>query len=269
MKEIKSQQNHLKQDLLSFKSNTQAAIKALEASQQAIGENQDFINKEFESCKVKQGAREERAKAVETKIINMKAEIYSLQETLYEEQCKVNDLEQYGRRNMVEISNIPFTTDENLEPITDTLRKGMKLNHFNYKKYVDVAHRLNSKLPIPPIIVMFNSRSMQEEFSKSRKQLNNIKLKDINPNYEGNNVIFINELLTIKNAVLFRKVRQSCKANNFKFFWKFNGKIMCRKAMNTVTITIKNEEDITQKIEQVTDIPFQSGVIGVSVSYLF
>ena len=218
MKEIKSQQNHLKQDLLSFKSNTQAAIKALEASQQAIGENQDFINKEFESCKVKQGAREERAKAVETKIINMKAEIYSLQETLYEEQCKVNDLEQYGRRNMVEISNIPFTTDENLEPITDTLGKGMKLNHFNYKKYVDVAHRLNSKLPIPPIIVMFNSRSMQEEFSKSRKQLKNIKLKDINPNYEGNNVIFINELLTIKNAVLFRKVRQSCKANNFKFF---------------------------------------------------
>ena len=162
MKEIKSQQNHLKQDLLSFKSNTQAAIKALEASQQAIGENQDFINKEFESCKVKQGAREERAKAAETKIINMKAEIYSLQETLYEEQCKVNDLEQYGRRNMVEINNIPFTTDENLEPITDTARKGMKLDHFNYEKYVDVAHRLNSKLPIPPIIVMFNSRSMQE-----------------------------------------------------------------------------------------------------------
>ena len=33
----------------------------------------------------------------------------------------------------------------------------------------------------------------------------------MNPNYEGNNVIFINESLTIKNAVLFRKVRQSVK----------------------------------------------------------
>ena len=30
---------------------------------------------------------------------------------------------------------------------------------------------------------------------------------------------FINESLTIKNAVLFRKVRQSSKANNFKFFF--------------------------------------------------
>ena len=59
---------------------------------------------------------------------------------------------------MVEINNIPFTTNENLESvITGIARKGMKLDHFNYKQYVDVAHRLNSKLPIPPIIVMFNS----------------------------------------------------------------------------------------------------------------
>ena len=159
--EIKIQQNDLNKDLLSFKSYTQAAIKALEASQEAIGENQDFINKEFETWKVKQGTMEERAKATEIKIINMKAETYSLQETLCEEQNKVSDLEQYGRRNMVEINNIPFTTDENLESvITYIAKKGMKLDHFNYKQYVDVAHRLNSKLPIPPIIVMFNSRSM-------------------------------------------------------------------------------------------------------------
>ena len=251
MAEIKIQQNDLKKDLLSFKSYTQAAIKALEASQEAIGENQDFINKEFETWKVKQGTMEERAKATEIKIINMKAETYSLQETLCEEQSKVSDLEQYGRRNMVEINNIPFTTDENLESvITYIVKKGMKLDHFNYKQYVDVAHRHNSKLPIPPIILMFNSLSMREKFYQSRKQLKNIKLRDINPNYEGNNAMFINGSLAIKNAVLFRKVRQSCKANNSKFFWTFNGKIMGRKAMNTATIIIKNEEDINQKLNR-------------------
>ena len=133
---------------------------------------------------------------------------------------------------------------------TDIARKGMKRDHFNYKKYVDVAHRLNRKLPIPHTIVAFNSRTMWQEFYQSWKQLKNIKLKDINPNYEGNNVIYINESLTIKNAVLFRKVRQSCRANNFKFFWTFNGKIMCRKTMYTPTIIIKNEEDINQKLNR-------------------
>ena len=153
LEEMKIQQNDLKKDLLSFKSNTQAAVKALEASQQAVGESQDFINEEFETWKVKQGTSEERAKAAETKIINMKAEIHSLQETILDEQSNVNHLEQYGRRNMFEINNIPFTTDENLESvITDIARKSMKLDHFNYKQYVDVAHRLNSKLTIPLII---------------------------------------------------------------------------------------------------------------------
>ena len=127
----------------------------------------------------------------------------------------------------------------------------MKLHHFNYKQYVDIAHRLNSNLSIPPIIVMFNSRSMRDKFYQSRKQLKSIKLKDINPNYEQNNVILINEPLAMKNAVLFKKVRQSCKANNFKFFFlTFNSKIMFRKAMNTLAIIIKNEADITQELNR-------------------
>ena len=73
MEEIEIQQSDFKKDLLSFKCNTQATIKALEASQQAIRESQYFINEEFETCKVKQGTMEKRAKAAETKIINMKA----------------------------------------------------------------------------------------------------------------------------------------------------------------------------------------------------
>ena len=44
---------------------------------------------------MKQAKIEERAKAAKTKIIHMKVEIYSLQETLYEEQSKVYDLKQY------------------------------------------------------------------------------------------------------------------------------------------------------------------------------
>ena len=46
---------------------------------------------------------------------------------------------------MVKINNIPFTTNENLQSvIIDIARKGMKLDHFNYKQYADVAHRLKT-----------------------------------------------------------------------------------------------------------------------------
>ena len=97
---------------------------------------------------------------------------------------------------------------------------------------------------------MFNCRSMRDKLYQSRKQLKSIKLKDINPNYEQNNAIIINESLTVKNAVLFKKVRQSRKAITSSFFWKFNDKIMCRKAMNRPAIIIENEKDITQKLNR-------------------
>ena len=66
----------------------------------------------------------------------------------------------------------------------------------------------------------------------------------MNPNYEGNNVIFINESLTIKNAILFRKVRQSVKQIISSFFGHLMAKLCVGKQMNTTTIIIKNEEDI-------------------------
>ena len=103
----------------------------------------------------------EKSKSCRNQNYQQKAEIHSLQETLSDEQSNVNDLEQYGRRNMVEINNIPILTDENLESVvTGIARKGIKLDQFNYKQYVDVAHRLNSKLLLPPIIITFNSQSM-------------------------------------------------------------------------------------------------------------
>ena len=57
---------------------------------------------------MKQGALEERAKAAETKIINIKVEIHSLQETLRDEQSNVNDLGQYGREIWLKSTTFPL-----------------------------------------------------------------------------------------------------------------------------------------------------------------
>ena len=51
MEDIKKQQEEIKKEFLSFKTNTQASIKALEVNQQKLTESQQFINAEFEVCK--------------------------------------------------------------------------------------------------------------------------------------------------------------------------------------------------------------------------
>ena len=159
MEDIKKQQEEIKKEFLSFKTNTQASIKALEVSQQKLTESQQFINVEFEVCKSNQKTTEERAKFAEAKIVNLNAQLQSFHETLREEQNRINDLEQYGRHNMIEISNIPIKKDKNLQSIITALAKSMEVKDFTYEVDVDVAHRLNSKLTPPPVIVMFHSRT--------------------------------------------------------------------------------------------------------------
>ena len=191
------QQEDLKKEVLSLKTNTQASIRALEANQQKLTDSQKFINEEFEKCKSKQENYEDRAKTAESKIVNLNAHFHSLQDTLRENCHQINDLEQYGRRCMVEISNIPVKPEESMKSIITALATNMNINNFSYNNDVDAAHGLHSKLSPPPIIVMFHSRTKRNEFYDKRKALRNITLKDLDLNFEENANIFVNESLTI------------------------------------------------------------------------
>ena len=228
MEDIKKQQDEIKKEFLSFKMNTQASIKALEVNQQKLTENQQFINAEFEVCKSNQKTTKERAKSAEAKIVNLNAQLQSFHETLREEQNRINDLEQYGRRNMIEISNIPLKKDKNLQSVITALAKSMEVKDFTYEMDVDVAHRLNSKLTPPPVIKMFRSRTKRNDFYEKRKALKNIKLQDLNLGFQENSSVFLNESLALHNAILFKKVRGACKKNSYKFYWTSNGKILCK-----------------------------------------
>ena len=174
MEDIKKQQEEIKKEFLSFKTNTQVSIKALEVNQQKLTESQQFINAESEVCKSNQKTTEERANSAEAKIVNLNAQRESFHETLREEQNRINNLEQYGRRNMIEISNISLKKDENLQSIITALAKNMEIKDFTYEMDVDVAHRLNTKLTPPPGIVMFRSRTKRNDFYEKRKPLKNI-----------------------------------------------------------------------------------------------
>ena len=161
--EIKQQHSDFKKELMSLKTNTQAQIKALESSQQAITESQNFINEEFKKIKVQLDAAEERSKSAEANIIETKADIQIMHEDLLIQQNNINSLEQYGSRNMLEINNMPQKENENIRKIT-AIACAMKIEDFNNNLDVDVTHRLRSKLTVPPIIIMFKDRTKKKKF---------------------------------------------------------------------------------------------------------
>ena len=122
------------------------------------------------------------------------------------QQSNLNDIEQYGRRSMLEVNNIPVNNKENFEDIMTTIAKTINFEEFDYANDVDVAHRLKSKLLVPPIIVMFKSRSKRNAFYEKRKKLKGVILKDLELTFTEEKPIYINESLTIYNRILFKKV---------------------------------------------------------------
>ena len=247
MDELKSQHSELKKDLMSFKTNTQAQIKALENSQHEITKSQNFLNQEFEKFKERLDSTEERAKSAEATVIQSKADIQILRDDLQKQHDSINSLEQYGRRTMLEINNIPYKDDEDLREIIAGIASAINMENFNYETDIDIVHRLQSKLAIAPIIILFRNRTIRNEFYQKRTSLRNVTLKNlVGLNYEEDTPIFINESLTVQNRILFKKVREACKLQKYKYYWTSNGVIMCKKSYESEAITIKNQNEVAK-----------------------
>ena len=95
LEEIKQQQEDLKKEFLPLKTNTQAFIRSLEVNQQKLTESQKFISEDFKDCK---------SNPKNNKNCELKYSIAVSSGDIKRRTNKINDLEQYSRCSMVEIS---------------------------------------------------------------------------------------------------------------------------------------------------------------------
>ena len=121
------------------------------------------------------------------------------EDALDEVNFAINDLEQYGRKEMMNISGIPRLNRENTEKIViDTATKiGVDLKIED----VEVSHRTSEK-ETAPIIVKFNSRRKRDEMWNARWELKNVNTSNIG--FRTKNFIYFNESLTEYNRSIFK-----------------------------------------------------------------
>ena len=163
LEEIKTQYTEIKRDFISCKANTNSSIKALEGTQQSLAKSQDFLSTKFEKFKKTLTEMEQRAKSAESEVIRLNADLQIMRKDIQDQQIDYKNLEQYGRRNMLEINNIP-ENNEDLKAIITAIAKIINYQNLDYDREVDVAHRLQSKLDIAPIIFTIIS----EEINSTR-----------------------------------------------------------------------------------------------------
>ena len=170
-------------------------------------------------------------------------------------------LEQYGRRQNLELSGIPEKESENTNKLVIEVAK---LAYVELSpNQISISHRLPPKIRhslsrntssaqnakfnnSPPksssMIVRFVSRDIRNQIFSNRNLLRNADLKNFF--VIGTDNIFINKNLAHSRKKLFWKVKQKTKASQYKFYWTSNGNTFVRKSEEFVSILIKNENDL-------------------------
>ena len=170
---------------------------------------------------LKQQIEENNSKIEEQKVENQKLR-EQIEKTNQNFESKMNDMEQYSRKNSVRISGIRETgfesAEETIENVTETLNKAFK--HLNLQnEHINIAHRLGKKKNVPhatahrQIIVKFHLRMIKDSILKRRREL------------KGSNIFISEDLTSINQQVLacLRKkmpdeVDQSWSRNGRQFY---------------------------------------------------
>ena len=181
-------------------------------------------------------------KILKSSLQNAETQVHQLKEAY-------NQVEQYSRRDCIQIQGIPLQRLENTNEIVKNIGK---LIHFDIDDAdISISHRLPSKngresQNVTPIIVKFVRRHTKEIFYRARKNLRNVTTMDLG--YTIDNKIYVTESLTEKNKQLFREFLNVKKMKKYKFIWTINGRIYMRKNENADSqpILIKSREDLNR-----------------------
>ena len=166
-------------------------------------------------------------------------DLYLKVKSLQKENLKLwtkNDfIEQYGRREIIEILNIPKEKREDIHKIVLDFfyyNLGLRIN----PEEISVIHRMN--IPgekHPPIYVKFISRKLKNLVMSKKKYLRGQK------NRHGEE-FFIRENLTQYRRELFEEAKDSLKS--WRYVWTKEGNIFVRKSANSKTFKILTFEDL-------------------------
>lgn len=172
---------------------------------------------------------------------------------LKQDHAKVNvelqGLQQYMRRENVEIIGVAENRSENLMQVICSIGNhvGCPIQQTDIAACHRVAHSASSNTKSRSIIAKFVNRFKKEEFVTACRKRKGFSGKDVNIN-NCNDPLYVNDHLTIENKNLLRQTRELCKQKNYKFVWVRECKILVRKNEGSRIIHIENGSSL-QRIQ--------------------
>jgi hypothetical protein len=169
--------------------------------------------------------------------------IKTLQKENWDLKLDIRDLQQYSRKNNIEITGMPITKNEDICCILENIAMALKIT-FN-RLDIATAHRVPSKT-IPNIVVRFVSLAVRDTWLSASRRRKGLSTGEINKNLPMNSV-YINEHLSPHNKFLLAEARKMKKASKIAFAWVKNGRVLIKVRENDKAIWLRDECDLDFK----------------------
>jgi hypothetical protein len=222
----------IKSDVEKIRTEQKEMIKSIEHCFELINDNKKIISKhesEINSCA--------------NDIVSVSNRITTLQSELNKVNRELSTLQQYTRKNCINIVGVPFEKNEN---ITETIKKISASINFDFNSnMIDNCHRLSNKTNqnFPPqIVVKFCRNIDKEKFLQCKTKKGKLLAGDLGWE-NNNNIVYINESMSPFNRVLFLKGKELQKQNLLKYVWFRNGNVFVRRNEHSKRMLVTTAQD--------------------------
>ena len=176
-----------------------------------------------------------------TDIVKAKdAKITSLEKQVVNLEAKIEDLEQYSRRNSLRIYGIKENEKENSLDMALNLfqsKMGLDLQASNIDRVHRVGRKENDK-KTRPLLVKFATYQARDSVFRAKSRLKSAETRGI----------FVNEDLTRQRAQLFYNARQLKKTGKIADCWTYDGKILLKTVRGLIK-PVNNQEELNGVVD--------------------
>ena len=164
------------------------------------------------------------------------AELYDLQD----------DLEQYTRKNSLEIHGVPESAYTSTEEVV--LKLAGAINVDVKPEDIEISHKLYSK-GVKPVIVKFQNHKVKSNLYKARTKLRNVRVSDLFPSATAatrvaSERIFLNENLTSFRRELLKQANKKRKEGLLVSAWSMDGKIFIKTSPEGRPLRVYDKNDL-------------------------
>lgn len=231
--------------LQEFKTQMIEEMKTTRKEISTLAESVQFLSDKMdESANLMKTFKEELA-AVKKENEHLSAMNSTLNTEVTSLKNRVRALEQYSRKNNVEVNGIPETPREDVVGLVKDV--GAALGVEIQESDISTAHRVPSfKKDRPsPLIIQFSRRCTRDTVINKYKDKKGLTARQINPAFPDK-IVYVNEHLTPDNKIFLSKLKVKCREIGYQYAWCKEGKFFVRKCQGDRYIKVDSYDELNK-----------------------